>query len=437
MIIPIPTPEHLAWQKRELGVLIHFDVEVYEPSYKSRQHDTLPPASVFNPAELDTDQWIRAAKAAGCTSAVFTAKHGSGFSMFPTAAYGYGVHTCPWKGGKGDIVGDFVASCRKFGLTPGLYYSVGANDFLSVHDHRTYQGATITWEEYKRLAMITLRELFTRYGDLGEIWFDGGMWPDEKDRRELADLVNEFQPHAICFGGDPDLVKSVRHSGNEGGTTLPWCFSASDGPSGAGDYLNFQRGRRDGKFYYPQECITTLKDHKAFYDGWFWKEGEDHLTRRPEDLLDIYYQSVGHNSTLLIGMEIDNRGLLPESDVAVFERFGELLRGQFADCIASCEGQPGQMVYELPNPNCRPVNMIELREDITQGEHVGWFQLYGVKDNGETVFIMFGDAVGNCLLDRFPAAAFPKFRLVLDNKMGSVGGTHKLDRFALYNAPRF
>ncbi len=114
----LPSPEHVAWADAEIGVIIHQDLETYDPSYTVAT-GALPAASVFDPSAPDTDQWLATAKAGGATYAVLVAKHCSGFCLWPTAAYDFSVRQSPWKQGQGDLVADFMASCRKYGIRPG------------------------------------------------------------------------------------------------------------------------------------------------------------------------------------------------------------------------------------------------------------------------------------------------------------------------------
>ena len=140
--IILPTEAHKIWADLEIGVLLHMDVQVFQPEYRFReQWGYQPPAEIFAPMELDTDQWIRCAKAAGAKYAVLVAKHCSGFCLWPTEAYEYSIKQSPWKNGTGDIVGDFFASCEKYGLKPGLYYSSSCNAFLNVDNPGTVRSA--------------------------------------------------------------------------------------------------------------------------------------------------------------------------------------------------------------------------------------------------------------------------------------------------------
>ena len=133
-----PTQQQLKWADMEIGVIIHYLMDIYNPEYKAiktvgvREH---MPASIFAPTKLDTDQWIAAAKSAGAKYAVLVANHCTGFSLWPTRDNDYSIASSPWKDGKGDIVGDFVKSCEKYGLKPGLYYSTGCNGYYGISPH--------------------------------------------------------------------------------------------------------------------------------------------------------------------------------------------------------------------------------------------------------------------------------------------------------------
>src|SRR5690625_4846173 len=92
------TEEQLEWFDAEIGVLIHYDILVFEPTYDWRkQWEYQPDPEIFNPINLDTDQWVRTAKAAGAKYAILVAKHCSGFSLWPTEAHEYSVKSSPWR----------------------------------------------------------------------------------------------------------------------------------------------------------------------------------------------------------------------------------------------------------------------------------------------------------------------------------------------------
>jgi alpha-L-fucosidase len=200
--LKLPSESQYEWANAEIGVLIHFDLEVFEPSYEFRKDWNYHPSlSIFNPKELNTDQWVKAAKSAGAKYAVLVAKHCSGFCLWPTKAYEYSVKNTPWRNGKGDIVKDFIESCKKYGLRPGIYYSTAANGFLKVDNPgKVVSGDADEQKRYKKIVETQLTELWSNYGKLFEIWFDGGVLPPEKGGFNVLPLLRKYQPDC-CIPG--------------------------------------------------------------------------------------------------------------------------------------------------------------------------------------------------------------------------------------------
>lgn len=197
----LPSEAQIKWAESEIGVLIHFDMPVFEPSYDFRKDwNSSSYLSIFNPKELDTDQWIRSAKAAGATYVVLVAKHCSGFSLWPTKAHEYSVKNVPWKNGKGDIVGDFIASCKKYGVKPGIYASTTANGYLKVDNPgKVVSSNQEEQKKYNEIVKMQLTELWSQYGDLFEVWFDGGVLPLEKGGFDVLALLKKHQLMQLLF----------------------------------------------------------------------------------------------------------------------------------------------------------------------------------------------------------------------------------------------
>ena len=143
-----------------------------------------------------------AAKAAGATYAVLVAKHCSGFSLWPTKAHPYSVKNTPWRNGQGDIVKDFIASCKKYGLRPGIYASTTANGYLKVDNPgKVVSGDPEEQKKYNEIVKMQLTELWSEYGDLMEVWFDGGVLPPEKGGFDVLGSSKEIPARSHCFPG--------------------------------------------------------------------------------------------------------------------------------------------------------------------------------------------------------------------------------------------
>ena len=115
-----PSPAQVEWQDLEIGVIIHFSTNTF---LNREWGDGTADPSVFNPAHVDTDQWMEAAKAGGARYAVLVAKHHDGFTLWPSEQTEYGVKKSPWMDGKGDLVRMASASAHKAGLGFGIYLS--------------------------------------------------------------------------------------------------------------------------------------------------------------------------------------------------------------------------------------------------------------------------------------------------------------------------
>lgn len=311
-IAPVPTKYQVAWQQLETYAFIHFGPNTFndrEWGYGDA------PLSSFNPTRLDCEQWASTLKAAGMKGIILTAKHHDGFCLWPTKYTDYSVRNTPYKDGKGDIVGELAAACRKYGLKFGVY--------LSPWDrHQAFYGTPL----YREYFYAQLQELLTQYGDIFEVWFDGANGGDgyyggareerKIDRRTYYDfprawrMVSQYQPQAIIFS---DGGPGCRWVGNEEGYAFAtnWSFLRSkDVYPGYDKYWELQQGHADGDAWVPAECNTSIRP------GWFYHEKEDGRVKTIDQLADLYYRSVGHNGTFLLNIPIDKEGRIHPIDSA-------------------------------------------------------------------------------------------------------------------------
>ncbi|UEJ83474.1 alpha-L-fucosidase [Brachybacterium halotolerans subsp. kimchii] len=200
-----PTPEQLAWQREGLGVFFHVGVNTFAGLEWS--DGTLSPR-IFDPTDLDVDEWVRIAHDLGAAYVVLTAKHHDGFCLWPTATTDYSVRASLWRQGRGDLVAEVAAACERWGLGLGLY--------LSPWDRHAPEYADPA--RYDALYLAQLRELCAGYGPLHELWFDGaGSAGREYDWEAIGDLVDELQPGAMVFTMGRATIRWV---GNEDGQRI-------------------------------------------------------------------------------------------------------------------------------------------------------------------------------------------------------------------------
>lgn len=379
-----PTKEQAEWADCEIGVLIHLDMQVFDPGYDFRgQWGWHPEASLFNPSALDTSQWIAAARAGGAKYAVLVAKHCSGFCLWPTAAHGYSVKSSPWKNGRGDVVRDFMTSCRKYGLKPGLYYSSSCNAYLGVDNPGTVVGGTREdQEKYNAIVIEQLTELWGDYGELFEIWFDGGILPPELGGPDIVPLLIKLQPKANVFQGRKGMRSLLRWAGNEDGCAPYPCWSTAslekNDFDGTVDCPGAGTGDPFAPVWAPAEADLPIRNRTfGFQNGWLWREGEDSLVHSAGYLAERYFQSVGRNANMLLGMVVDNRGLVPDEDAGKFAAFGGLLRKVFdsGNLLGEGAGTGEKLTVELKAGG--EIKYVVIMEDITQGERILDYSLLG------------------------------------------------------------
>ena len=384
VFIAKPTNKQLEWQELELGVLIHYILNIYRPDMSDQDWKKvsvrweIAPEKI-NPPRLSPEQWVRSAWEMGAKYAILVAKHGTGFSLWPTKEHDYSVASMPWKNGKGDIVREFIDACKKYDLKPGLYYHPTCNGYYGVNNKKTYDYKGEWYQTYLRHVEAQVKELWSEYGELFEIWFDGGILPPEDGGLDLEPILYKYQPNAITFQGPRNHPHNLRWVGNEDGLAPENCWATTN----AGDVrydgtFSVEKagvGDPDGKYYWPAETDMPNRTHAAFDGGWGWAVNEEHLIYKPEELLDCYVRSVGRNSNLLLGMAISVDGDFQDEEQ--FRQFGDLIRNTFSDPVAILTDpvpeQDTDFVLEIPKNHS--VSYLVIREMIVDGQHIRGFQV--------------------------------------------------------------
>ncbi len=328
-IAPLPTPAQVSWQQMESYAFIHFGPNTFGD--REWGYGDADPKS-FNPSRLDAEQWARTIKDAGMKGIILTAKHHDGFCMWPTKYTDYSVRNSSYKDGKGDIVGELAAACKKYGLKMGLY--------LSPWDrHQAFYGTPLYIEYF----YAQLEELLTQYGDLFEVWFDGanggdGWYGGAKESRKIDrktyynfprahKLVAKLQPKAVIFS---DAGPGCRWVGNEKGfaDATNWAFlRINEVYPGYDKYWELTSGHADGDTWVASECDVSIRP------GWFYHESEDKKVKSVEQLTDLYYRSVGHNGTMLLNFPVNKEGLIHPIDSANAVDFHNLVAKELSNNV--------------------------------------------------------------------------------------------------------
>ena len=308
----------------ETYAFIHFGLNTFNDR-EWGYGDTDP--KTFNPTNLDCEQWAQTLVKAGMKGVILTAKHHDGFCLWPFEGTDYSVKNSPWKNGQGNVVKELSEACKKYGLKFAVY--------LSPWDrHQANYGTP----EYLPYFYAQLHDLLTNYGPVFEVWFDGanggdGWYGGAKDIRtidrknyynypRIYEMLDSIQPQAIIFS---DGGPGCRWVGNEKGFAgaTNWSFlRKGEVHPGYGKSYELQYGHPDGNQWVPAECDVSIRP------GWFYHPEEDDRVKSPDQLVDLYYRSVGHNATLLLNFPVDRRGLIHPVDSANAVRFHEMIQQQ-------------------------------------------------------------------------------------------------------------
>ncbi|CAG7652193.1 alpha-L-fucosidase [Paenibacillus allorhizosphaerae] len=395
-----PTARQLAYQSWEFGLFLHFGLRTFYEGYRDFDPRPMSPEA-FHPEKLDCEQWIGAAKAAGMQYAVLTAKHHDGFSNWPSAYSDFTVAQSPWEEGKGDVIREFVDACRKYDVKPGLYYSPydGSAGFYN-QDAQAYDDYFVN----------QITELLTGYGTIDVLWFDGcGSEGHEYDWKRIIGEIRRLQSEILIFNmGDPDF----RWVGNEDGIAPVPCWNVTDATEIS--ILTDERERLEGGLWLPAECDVQMRAN------WFYSDSDEHTVKSVEELMGIYYSSVGRGANLLLNIGPDREGVLPEKDTQRLLEFGNEIRRRFGKPFAALdpsESENGRWTYTTAEPQL--LDHVVIQEDLTNGECVRRFKLTVITAKSRRPFTVYeGTNIGHKAIVRLPAM---KVRGVMLEVTESVG----------------
>lgn len=401
----MPSPEQLAWQDMEMGMFCHFGINTF---CDQEWGDGTDSPERFNPARLDARQWVGTAKACGFRYFVLTAKHHDGFCLWPTSTTDYSVASSPWREGHGDVVRECAEACREEGMGFGIYLSPWDRHEPCYADPKAYD------DFYAR----QLEELLTGYGPLVEIWFDGaGSEGREYDWPRIMELVKRHQPGAMVFNmGAP----TIRWVGNEEGLAPYPCWNTAESARGSMFSEASLKWLPETPKWVPAECDVPLRK-----DRWFWHAGEEHLLLSVEQLMDIYYKSVGHGATLLLNAAPDDRGLIPESDVLRLREFGREIQRRFDQALAETSGDGDRIEVELGGMSV--IDRFVMMEDLAYGERVLEYVLEARVD-GQWLALKRGSAIGHKKIDAVAPVRTDKIRL----RIMKASAVPKIRKLAVY-----
>ncbi|MBN3583294.1 alpha-L-fucosidase [Algoriphagus aestuarii] len=437
--VPIPTSAQLNWQNAELVAVFHYDLHVFDGKVYHQAFNRITPIpdyNIFNPEKLDIDQWVKSAKDAGVKIAILTATHETGFALFQSNYNPYSMKALKFQDGKGDLLRDFKEACERHGLQAGVYIGIRWNSFYGIHDFMVEGDSDFAknrQEHYNTMVEGMVQEIFTNYGDWAMVWFDGGAHGPEQGGPDVLSLFEKYQPNGLFYH---NLQRAdMRWGGSESGMVPYPSWGTFPYPAvGAGEsarveisknnFALLKTGDPDGIYYMPAMSDAPLRGYGGH--DWFWEPGRDGIIYPLEKLVHMYYNSVGHNSSLIMGLTPNADGLLPDADVNRLKEFGDEIKRRFENQIATTFGNGNTIHLKLSKT--QQVNQLVLMEEISNGERVRKFLVEAkTKQGWKTIFE--GSVIGHKFIHQFEKMEVSDLRLkILDSK-----GEAQIKEFSVYS----
>jgi alpha-L-fucosidase len=398
----IATEQQRAFMDWEQGVFFHFGIRTFYEGHQDWDKKEMP-LSAFNPTELDCAQWIRAAKDAGFNYAILVCKHHDGFANWPSKHTDYSVANTPWKNGNGDVVQNFCDACRQYGLKIGLYYS--SAEYGSIDKEN---------KDYDEYFISQVSELLTGYGAIDYIWFDGcGSEGHEYDWGRIIAEIRRLQPGILVFGSlDPD----TRWIGNEAGY-------AHSPNHNIVDATEFSVQTEDMQVLAERRFLPAECDFRMRLYNWFYSETDEHTVKSLEELMGIYYYSVGRGANLLINIGPDRRGLLPDADRLRLLEFGAEIRRRFATPLAGEQSQYSEGLV-FTSSELSLVSHVILTESLDYEDSIEAFTLQAYPyPYGAPITVHQGRTIGHKAICQFPPFLTQKIELLVTKPERITGFT--------------
>jgi len=402
----------------------------------------VPPANNFAPTDVNTDEWLEALASVGIERAVLVVSHGCGFNTFPSRTafpefgfvYNYTIAHSPYLNGTADIAADFIKSCKKYGIKPGFYHGAMNNAFLNVRSGvvgpTAMPGqAAITQDQYTKILLANLRQLWTDYGELVEVWFDGGYPPGSEI--PIASLLQELQPNAVAFQGPGDNV--IRWAGTEGGHVAPPFWSSAESSLTAG------KGEPFGPVWSPAEADTcfqsacsTGEDLPGPYGGcWFYNS--DLCPKKLSELVSSYHDSIGTNAFMLLDWTPTQTGRMRADHLQRYTEFGDYLKQCYRTSPTHVSNVTVNTSSTIDIPITSPMDRISIRENQATGQRVMGYEVWAMV-GGTWQQQLSGQSIGNRLIGLFPAPLTSATMIRVN--FTNIVGTTSLSDISLFNCTR-
>ncbi len=426
-----PSKDQYEWQDMELGMFVHWYPEIRlpdendpanPPGIKSSDHTSHAyegyraervagvgawdleaqkrAASYIHCPDYDPDQWVQSAVELGAKYIVFVAKHCSGICRWRSEYGGLNFnYATSFRDGKGDPLAELAEACRKRGIKLGIY--LNARDIPHGTADRGIADTPEHQKAYNEIYSGWLTEVLSKYGEICEVWFDGS------NNLDVGNVLKKYAPHAMVFNS---RYGTVRWVGNEEGyaTDPAWCSVSH--LDMAGGTATLAQGDPDADSWAPYECDTTIRDE------WGYNHAPKNRLRTLDELMNMYYNTVGKGTNLLINHAPNNLGRIDAEDMARMKEFGDEIRRRFSHPVAETSGE-GEIV-ELDLGGRKKIDHVVSMEEIAYGHRVRFYFIEGF-DGEKWIYLASGISLGHKRIDYFEATELEKVRIRVPKHVGT------------------
>ena len=379
----VPDANQFRYQKEELAAFCHFGPNTFNEIEWGEHYGNKAPSEIFTlKNDFDAETLVKTLKDAGFKKLIVTAKHHDGFCIWDSQYTDYDVAASGYKdkNGESDILAEISKACTDQNMDMGLYLSP-----WDIHEpsygYKDENGQPTTPEndkkDYNEFYNNQLEEILgnPKYGNNGkfvEVWMDGakgsGANAQEYNFQKWFDTIQKYEGKGVdgrdadCMLFGAEAYTTVRWIGNELGIAGKDTWSKSKVDKNANTINSNKQGNATVGFEDGNQWTVPEADARIT-SGWFWGT-QKNTPKTMEELSDMYFNSVGHNATLLLNVPPNNQGTVDEAILKRVEEFGKNVKESFDENLAKAEGASVKVSSVRGNAQTyKPGNMIDENDD--------------------------------------------------------------------------
>lgn len=466
----VPDANQYKYQKDELAAFCHFGPNTFNEVEWGEHYGDRSPADIFTLSnDFDADTLVSTLKNAGFKKIIVTAKHHDGFCIWNSAYTDYCVKNTNYKNGEGDVLAEISAACTKYGLDMGLYLSPwdihepSYGYYDANRNPTTKENDVLDYNDYynNQLTEILSNDKYGNNGHFVEVWMDGakgsGANAQEYDFTRWFNTIQKYEGKVAKYDADCMLFgagayTTVRWIGNEDGVAHENTWSKSNVNVNANTIDSngstpYTKGYENGNKWTVPECDGRITS------GWFW--GTNKCTPKTiSQLATMYFDSVGHNATMLLNVPPNNQGTVDQAILDRVTEFGNNIEETFRTNLAKATGttitasnvrgndidfKPGNVVdgddatywttddgtksgsLTIKWNTAKKFDVVSIEEAIQKGQHINSYKVeYKTSDSANWQTLKSGVTIGAKRLVRTSPVSATQVKITVGTSDGKV-----------------